>query len=84
MDAPVFWDVVGPLCLFAFIMIFAWSLYGWKRKSFFILLICSMIDFGISTIFAWSIGNLLLIVPILQFIAAMYILIIKKNYYVEK
>ena len=78
MNAPVFWDIVGPLCLIAYVVIFVWSLFGWRRKSFLILLISSFMNFGISYIFLWSIGQLLMIVPILQFIAALYILMIKK------
>lgn len=78
MDTSAFWDIVGPLSLIAFVMIIVWSLYGLKKKSFFTILIGSLLNFGIAYIFSWSIGKLLIIVPILQFIAALYVKINKR------
>ncbi|MGM9986470.1 MAG: hypothetical protein ACI35O_04490 [Bacillaceae bacterium] len=75
MENLHFWDITSPLSLIAFVLIFIWSLYGWQQKSVFTLLASSFISFGFTYLFYWSAGLFLLIIPILQLIAAIYLLV---------
>lgn len=79
MKEPIFWDFVGPIALLTFIIIFTWSLYGLKRKSFYILLTSVILSSVISVIFWWSVGKFLIFVSILQLIMAIYILVNNRN-----
>lgn len=84
MNTPIFWDVIGLVALVVFVIIFAWSLYGLKRQSFIIILIGTILNFGIACIFWWSIGKFLVFVPLLQLIAAICILMNNRRHHLEK
>ncbi|WP_146551594.1 hypothetical protein [Rummeliibacillus sp. SL167] len=84
MNSPIFWDVIGPAVLAIFVIIFGWSLYGLKRKSFTILLIGTILNIGIASIFWWSIGRFLVFVPFFQLVATIYILLSNRKHHFEK
>jgi|GEM_PF-2227948 len=70
-----FWDVMGPVSLVVFGILIVWSVYGFKKKSALVLFVSGLIEIPICIFFAWSIGIYLAIAPIIQFIAAVYLLI---------
>jgi hypothetical protein len=84
MNSSTFWDVIGPTILVFFVATFGWSLYGLKRKSFTILLIGTILSFGIVSLFWWSIGKFLVFVPFFQLVAAIYILVSNKRHHLKK
>lgn len=84
MNTPTFLDVIGPSALVVFGIIFAWSLYGLKRKSFIIILIGTILNFGITSIFWWSIGKFLVFIPLLQLVAAISILMNNMRHHLKK
>ncbi len=70
-----FWDIVSPISLVVYAFIVLFSLYSWRKWSSLFLFVGAILNTLIAFLFSWSIGKYLIIVPILQLIAAIYILV---------
>jgi len=70
-----FWDIVGPVSLLVYAFIVLFSLYSWRKGASLFLFVGAILNTLIAFLFSWSIGKYLIIVSILQLIAAIYILV---------
>lgn len=78
-DVPYFWDIVGPLSILLFLAFFILSLWGYRRGSAWIILVCSPVSALAGFITAWSVGAIFYIVALFQLIAALYLFFRKKE-----
>jgi uncharacterized membrane protein len=75
----MFWDIIGPVLLILFTGTAAWGIIGYIQKDLYPLIVGAVAELLICYIFAFSIGKLLLIVPLIQFGLAGYIIYKKIN-----
>jgi len=77
-DSLHFWDIAGPLAIILFLVFFALSIWGYRKGSVWMILVCSLVSALVGFITAWSIGSIFYTVALLQIIAALY-LFFRKN-----
>lgn len=78
MNPPIFWDIVGPIALFFLGISLILSIYFFFKKRIGFIFICSIVTGTVSFITAWSIGSYVLILSILQLLAAIYLFVKNK------
>lgn len=73
IDDFISWDVFGPIFLILYTANLVWSIYSIRNKSILNIVIASLISGAISYIFAWSIGTFMLVIAVIQLLAAAFI-----------
>lgn len=79
MAEPLFWDYVGPLSLGLFVAGFVVSVWGYRRGSALIVLICGLESAAVGWMAMWSIGSLFIMVALFQTAAALQLFFRKKG-----
>ena len=75
----MFMDIVGPVLLILFTGLALWGILGYIQKDLYPLIVGAVAELFISYIFDFSIGKLLLFVPLLQLGLAGFIIYKKIN-----
>lgn len=78
MNPPIFWDTVGPIALFFLGISLIFSIYFFFKNRIEFIFICSIVTGIVSFITAWSIGSYVLILSIIQLLAAIYLFVKNK------
>ncbi|MBO8171626.1 MAG: hypothetical protein H0Z33_07040 [Bacillaceae bacterium] len=72
-EAPVFWDIMGPVLLLLFAVLILWWIVSFSRKKYRNMFVSGGINLLISFVFAWSIGIFLLIISLVQLIGGVFV-----------
>jgi hypothetical protein len=73
----VFWDIAGPITLILLGISLISSVYFFLKKRPMFIIICVIITGAVSYIASWSIGLYVLVLAIIQLLAAVYLFVKK-------
>lgn len=73
----LFWDIFAPFFTILFVGLIAWAVVGYIQKDLYPLIVGGGTELLICYMLGWSIGKLLIIIPIIQFGVAGFIIYMK-------